>query len=119
MSKRDAMRFEKLEGLEAEFRVLLRVCLHQCERGRWGLFGTFDHLGEDRRYWEWPEADRLRELAHSICEIRNEFGEHNDLCDEFLSYCAFHRANDPGEPTVAKMFLQKLESLSKNLEVST
>jgi hypothetical protein len=108
---------KKLEALEQEFQHSLIACLQQCALGRWGLFGTYDHLGEDRRYWEWPEADRLRELANSICETRKEFGEENQLCTEFLRLCTLHRANDPGEPTLATTFLQSLRSRFQDVEV--
>jgi len=108
MGIRDSVRLKRLEALEAEFRELLIPCLRQCVAGRWGIFGTCDSLGADKRYWSWPEADHLRELANSIREIRSDAGETNALCDEFLRLCKLHRANDPGEPKAAKAFLQSL-----------
>jgi hypothetical protein len=108
MGRREIIRLTQLEVLEAEFRELLIPCLRQCVAGRWGIFGTYDSLGADRRYWNWPEADRLRELANLIREIRSDSGERNALCDEFLRLCKLHQANDPGEPKAAKAFLQSL-----------
>ena len=106
--KRDKIQFERLEAVEGEFRALLVVCLEECSRGRWGLFGSFDHLGVARRYWNWPEADRLREIATEIQMTLMESGEQNALCAEFLQLCNRHGQNDPGEPTVARAFLKRL-----------
>jgi hypothetical protein len=108
MNRRDKIWLEQLDALDAEFRDLLIPCLEQCSRGRWGLFGTFDYLGEDRKYWNWPEADRLRELAISIQAILAQSGEQNALCREFLNMCNNHTQNDPGEPKLARAFLDRI-----------
>jgi len=117
MGKRESIRFKELEALETEFRELLVSCLRQCVAGRWGIFGTYDSLGADRRYWNWPEADRLRELANSIREMRRDLGEKNAICEEFLRICLLHRANDPGEPKAAKAFLKSLGLAAREEEV--
>ena len=109
MNRREKIQFRQLEALDAKFRELLIVSLQQCSRGRWGLFGTFDYLGEARKYWNWPEADRLRELAVSIEAILAQFGEQNALCREFLELCENHGQNDPGDPTLARAFLDRIE----------
>jgi hypothetical protein len=109
MSRRDRIQLEQLETLDAAFREMLVSCLDQCSRGRWGLFRTFDYLGEARKYWNWPEADRLRELASSIQEVLTQSGEHDPLCKEFLDLCAKHSANDPGEPRLAQILLERIE----------
>jgi hypothetical protein len=110
MSKRERIQREHLDALDSEFRELLIVCLEHCSRGRWGLFGTFDHLGEARRYWAWPEADHLRDLAKEIETILAQSSEQNVLCREFLNLCKNHGQNDPGEPKVARSFLDRIRS---------
>jgi hypothetical protein len=107
--KRNKIQLERLESLEREFCVLLAKCLEECGRGRWGLFGTFDYLGADKRYWNWPEADLLREIATEIQAILSESGQRNALCAEFLELCRNHGQNDPGEPKLARAFLERLE----------
>jgi hypothetical protein len=102
MTRRDKI------ALETEFHALLISCLERCSRGRWGLLGTFDHLGEARKYWAWPEADHLRELAILIEEILARSGQANALCSEFLRLCKHHGQNDPGEPKMAQAFLVRI-----------
>jgi hypothetical protein len=112
MTKREKIQIHKLLILEAEFQELLIPCLQKCARGRWGLFGAYDRIKEDNpnlgRFLTWPEADRLRELAITIQTIRADSGERNDCCDEFLRLCALHRPNDPGEPKIAREFLDRI-----------
>jgi hypothetical protein len=79
MTKRDKIRQVKLEQLDSEFRLLLLSCLEECARGRWGLFGQNDHVDPEGRYWGWPEATRLKELAGEIESIRMQFGEVNGV----------------------------------------
>ena len=109
MSRRDKIQLRKLTALETEFRETLIPCLRECARGRWGLFGAYDHFPGVNAWIRWPQKDRLHELAASIQAIREEFGERNPLCDEFLALCAMHRANDPGEPKLATVFLERIE----------
>jgi hypothetical protein len=109
MNRRDTIQLEKLEALEAESLERLVPCLEQCARGRWGLFWTFDYLGEARKYWNWPEAGRLRELAVSIQAILGQSGGQDALCQEFLDHCTIHTQNDPGEPKLAQAFLNRME----------
>ena len=113
MNKREKIRIKKLQTLEAEFLELLATCLQQCARGRWGLFGAYDRIKEENpnltRILTWPEADQLREHAISIQAIRAESGGRNECCDEFLRLCVLHRPNDPGEPKLAREFLDRIE----------
>jgi hypothetical protein len=109
MSKRDKIQHRRLEALEVEFLEMLVPCLEQCAGGRWGLFETFDHLGEARKYLNWSEANRVRELAVSIQKILVQSGEQNALCTEFLDHCTIHTQNDPGEPKLAQAFLDRIE----------
>jgi len=105
----DKIQLEQLEGLGVAFREMLIPCLEECARGRWGLFGSNDHVGEAARYLVWPEAERVRELAMSVQAILAQSGEQNMLCDEFLDLCTIHGESDPGEPKLARMFLQRIE----------
>jgi hypothetical protein len=114
MNKRDKIRSRELEVMEQEFRELLIPCLEACAAGRWGLFGAYDAF-QGLENWS-PSGNRLRDLAKSIQAIRRESGERNELCDEFLSLCAMHKANDPGEPRLAKSFLERIENPSQRFE---
>jgi hypothetical protein len=106
MKRRDKIQIERLKQLEAEFSELLIPCLQQCSHGRWGLFGAYDRFPEIEA---WPEFERVRGLAISIRAIRAASGERNELCEEFLGLSKFHRPNDPGEPKLAKAFLERIE----------
>jgi hypothetical protein len=108
MKKRDKIRARELEAMEQEFQELLIPCLQTCAEGRWGLFGAYDAVPGFENWL--PGGNRLRELAKSIQAIRRESGEHSELCEEFLSLCTFHKPNDPGEPKLAKAFLERIES---------
>lgn len=108
MKKSDKIRAQKLKAMEQEFQELLIPCLQACAEGRWGLFGTYDAFPGFEN-WS-PGGNRLRELAKSIQFIRSESGERSELCEEFLSLCTFHKPNDPGEPKLAKDFLERIES---------
>jgi hypothetical protein len=110
MIQHDKIRIKQLPRLELEFQQTLLLCLKQCERGRWGLFGAHDKYPELKVWLDWPEVDRLHELAASIRAIRAESGEQNPLCEEFLALCTLHKANDPGEPKLARTFLEGIES---------
>ena len=110
MPKRDKIRQAKLEQLDSEFRLLLLSCLEECARGRWGLFGQHDHVDPEGRYWRWPEAKRLKELAGELESIRTQFGEVNEDCRRFLQLCSLRGSNVPGEPRLAAEFLATLKS---------
>ena len=111
MTKREDIEQRKLEGLEEEFRSLLRRLLEQCAAGRWGLFGQNDHL-EASKYLHWSEAEKLKSIAHEIRSIRLEFGESNSQVERFLHYCSLSGANVPGEPKLAQALLDEVESAS-------
>jgi len=110
MTKRERIREAKLTEMEAEFHLLLLSCLQECSRGRYGLFGQNDLADPEGRYWGWPEADRLKELAHEIRSIRAEFGETNDECERFLELRSLRGPNVPGEPKLAAGFLAELNN---------
>jgi hypothetical protein len=109
MKRRDKIQLQQLETLDAEFRELLIPCLVQCSRGRWGLFGSYDRLVEEGWSLAWPEAIRLHELAVLIEKILDQSGEQNVLCSDFLKLRNRHGQNDPGEPKLARAFLDQIE----------
>jgi hypothetical protein len=109
MKKSLKVREARLDEIEIEFLPLLISCLHECARGRWGLFGQNDLVDPEGRYWAWPEAKRLKELAFEIKSIREEFGQANETCDRFLRACSLRGSNVPGEPKLAASFLRDLD----------
>jgi hypothetical protein len=101
MTKSERIRETKLAKIEAEFYALLLSCLRECARGRYRLFGQNDHLDPEGRFWGWPEAKRLKELAKEIRAIREEFGETNEECQRFLELRSLRGPNVPGESRLA------------------
>jgi len=99
-----------LKPLQQAFRDQLMACLEECAAGRCGLFSDFEHLGEESAtHKAWPEAARLRELAFALQSILAQSGEIDPLCDQFLDLCSIHGENDPGEPRLARAFLNEIE----------
>jgi hypothetical protein len=108
MTKRQKVQEMRLCEIEGEFMVLLRSCLRECAQGRYGLFGQNDHLDPEGRYWAWPEAKRLMNLAQEIKSLRQEFGQTNDLCERFIQLCSLRGSNVPGEPKLAAALLAEI-----------
>ena len=108
---RKSIKEQHLEDLESEFHSLLISCLEASVRGRWGLFGQ-NESPEGRKYLKWPEAERLRTIAHEIHLLRQEFGIPNAACERFLHYCSIRDANALGEPKLAKIFLDEIQKTS-------
>ena len=104
------MKEQRLSELEDELRPLLVLCLEQCARGRWGLFGQNDHHPEAKRYLKWDEADHLKEIVEEIRALRQDFGQPNSLCERFVYYCSLRGANVPGEPKLAKALMDEIDS---------
>lgn len=98
----------QMETLIHAFREQLIACLQECAAGRRGLFSDHEHLGQGA----WPEAARLRELAFALQSILAQSGETDPLCDQFLDLCSIHGENDPGEPRLARAFLNEIEGRS-------
>jgi len=71
------------------------------------VFGQNDHLDPEGRYWAWPEAKRLKDLAGQIKSLRHGFGRANELCDRFIQLCLLRGSNVPGEPKLAAAFLDE------------
>ncbi len=109
MTKRENVRQEELLQLEAEFYSLLVPCLEKCARGRYGLFGQNDHLDPDGKFWAWPEAARLKNVAREILLLKAQFGEISRDCSQFLQLCELRGSNVPGEPKLAAEFLAMLK----------
>lgn len=107
MKKREKIRSQQLEQLEAAFRPLLVSCLEECASGRYGLFGQNEHLGN---WWRWDEAERLKEIAREIINIKSEYGEHAAECERFLYLCSLRGPNVAGEPRLAQQFLTEIQS---------
>jgi hypothetical protein len=108
MTRSSKAKHNRLEQLEAEFEPLLLSCLQQAANGRWGLFGQNDHLDPEHQYWNWPEARRVVEMTEEIRALRSESGELNNSAERLLHSRSLRGQNVPGEPKLAKEFLQKL-----------
>ena len=91
-------------ALQAAFRDQLIACLEECRRGRHGLFANHEIAGENA----WPEAAQLRELAFALQSILAQDGIANPLIEQFLDLCSMHGENDPGEPRLARAFLDHI-----------
>ena len=98
---------QRLDQLEGNFEPLLLSCLKECASGRYGLFGQNDAPGA-ARYFPWEEAEQLQEIAIEIRDLRAEFGQPNARVDRFLHYCSLRGSNVPGEPKLAKEFLDEI-----------
>ena len=109
MSKRTRIQQAKLDAMELEFAKLLPECLAKCASGRWGLFGQNAIADPDDRYWTWPEAKYLRQLASDICSERSLFGGANTLAERFLEMCGAVMPNAEGEPKLAAHLLAELQ----------
>lgn len=98
---------QRLEDLESDFRPLLISCLEECEGGRWGLFGQNDST-DAAKYLHWEDGECLKEIALQIRALRAEFGQPDRLVERFLHFCSLRGANVPGEPKLAKAFLEEI-----------
>jgi hypothetical protein len=108
MSKKARIQQKRLEAMESEFQTLLLSCLAECAKGRYGLFGQNSHLDPEERYWRWPEAKHLRELASQIRIERSHAGA-SPLSERFLELCAAKDPNTAGEPKLASRLLDELQ----------
>ncbi len=109
MDLRDEMEPDQLEMLSQAFRGQLLACLEECARGRRGLFSASDDRGSEAGGKAWPEAERLRKLALALQAVFNQQERHDRLCEEFLDLCTIHGESDPGEPKLARAFLDRIE----------
>jgi hypothetical protein len=104
VKKREKINSQRLERLEAAFRPLLISCLEECARGRYGLLAPNDH------WWPWDEAERLKEMAREIIEIKSEYGEQDMECERLLHYCSLRGPHVVGEPKLAEQLLNEIQS---------
>jgi hypothetical protein len=109
MDPRDEMEHDQLELLAQAFREQLLACLEECGRGRMGLFSDLEDKGGDEEDRGWPEAARLRELALGLQGVFAQQERQNALCEEFLDLCTIHGENNPGEPKLARAFLERIK----------
>lgn len=98
---------EQVDALNQAFRSMLLPCLEECAHGRSGLFGHNSSHGDETG--QWPEAEKVRELAISVQAVLAQSGERNALCDEFLDLCTMHGEYHPGEPRLAREFLKRID----------
>ena len=98
---------QRLDELERDFLTLLTSCLRECAGGRWGLFRQ-NEGPESAKYLEWDEAEQLKEIASEIQQLRAEFGQPNLRVDRFLQLCSLRGSNVPGEPKLAKVFMDEI-----------
>jgi hypothetical protein len=113
MSPQDRIEAEQLEPLAQAFRDQLLACLEECSAGRRGLFSDLEHIETESAIdRSWPEAARLRELAFALQAILAQSGESAPLCDQFLDLCSIHGESDPGEPKLARAFLNEIAGAS-------
>jgi len=106
VKKRERIKSQRLEQLETAFHPLFISCLEECARGRYGLFGQNEHLGN---WWYWEEAERLKEMAREIIKIKSEYGEQAVECERLLYYCSLRGPNVVGEPKLAEQFLHEIQ----------
>lgn len=97
----------QLDVLIGAFRDQLLACLEECAHGRRGLFKEAGHLGGNES--DWPEAERLRELAAALQPILSQAEEPAPLVEEFLDLCSIHGESDPGEPRLAREFMRRID----------
>ena len=100
---------DQLQLLSKAFSDQLVACLEECARGRRGLFADVALTEEDESLREWPEAERLRELAQALQNVFAQYEQRNALCDEFLDLCSMHGGSHPGEARLARIFLSRIE----------
>ena len=98
----------RIEQLEGEYRSNLIAALSECAKGRWGLFGHNEHLGN---YWQTEKLDELRDLADSINALRRRIDEvPYPLHDEFEAARGGGDPHQVGEPKLAQRWLERLET---------
>jgi len=108
MDSPDELEPAQLEELSKVFSDQLMACLDECAHGRRGLFSDVELTTDEEHRRAWPEAERLRELAIALQSILSQAGERNALCDEFLDLCSMHGEYHPGEPRLARTFLDRI-----------
>jgi hypothetical protein len=96
----------QLAALEASYRERLLSALQECANGQWGLFGSYERPG--RRD---PSREELLELGAKIERLRRKCGlESFPLHERLLHMGSSRHSNTPGEPKLARQWLDELQS---------
>ena len=96
---------DQLEQMAQVFRDQLVACLEECVLGRPGLFSA-----PVSAEGSWLEAEQLRALALGLQQLFAQHERDNPLADEFLDLCTIHGESNPGEPRLARAFLNRIEN---------
>jgi hypothetical protein len=108
----------QLESLEASYRELLLSALQKCAAGRWGLFAHNELASREfsallRSHLLDPAVQELLDLGSKIERLRGRFGlEPFPLHERLLQMRSSHDSNTPGEPKLARKWLNELRSSS-------
>jgi len=106
----------QLEALEALYRDLLVAALRRCAEGEWGLFGHNDaalaDLGKLGDRLLSKAATDLLALGAEIETLRHKLGyaEPFPLHARLMRMRTSADANTPGEPKLARQWLDELSS---------
>ena len=94
----------RLDSLQQEFTKILVNELRACAGGHWGIFGQNDLSGHS------STAKVLLARAAEIERLRDEIGytESFRLVQRYYEYRQMRGPNAPGEPKLAKLFLEEL-----------
>jgi hypothetical protein len=84
---------------------LLRGALRSCAGGRWGLLGQYPEQ------YRLKEAEQLETLGREIVALRQELGIAVEFWhySHFIHYRSIQGSTAPGEPRLAKEFLDEIE----------
>ena len=106
----------RLEALESAYRDLLLSALRRCAAGVWGLFGHNDaaigRLGKaTQSRLLHPSVSELLELGSQIERMRRQLGysEPFQRHARLLHLRSSHESNTPGEPKLARQWLDELQ----------
>jgi hypothetical protein len=104
----------RLHSRESDFQATLIEELRACAAGEWGMFGQNEGAyatlgGRTRKLVSSVEKDLLAR-ATEIERLRDELGhtEPFPLSRRYREYRDMRGPNAPGEPKLAKLFLQEL-----------
>jgi hypothetical protein len=104
----------RLRLLESEFQAELVHALHACAAGKWGMFAQnerlYAELGEQTRTLMSSVEKDLLARATEIEHLREQLGYADPfpLAQRYREYREMRGPNVPGEPNLAKLFLQEL-----------
>jgi hypothetical protein len=95
-----------------DFQTKLVEELRSCATGKWGMFAQNEEVIA-REGWTGAATSMgkdLLALAEKIEVLRNELGytEPFALATRYIEYRAMRGPNTPGEPKLAKLFLEEL-----------